>query len=203
MTRLALRPVVLASASATRAAILSQAGIEVLRDPAGVDEDEIKRSFRGEGLDAASCATALAETKAMRVSERHSDALVIGADQMLDCAGTWFDKPRDRGEARAQLVALRGKRHELVSAVAVVRNGAVIWRLVDRSRLTMRAFSDRFLDAYLAALGDDALAAVGVYQLEGLGAQLFERIEGDYFSILGLPLLPLLDFLRGHGVVLP
>jgi len=203
MTGLALRPVVLASASATRAAILAQAGIEVLRDSAGVDEDEIKRSFRREGRDAASCAAALAETKAMRVSERHSDALVIGADQMLDCAGTWFDKPRDRGEARAQLAALRGKRHELVSAVAVVRNGAVIWRLVDRPRLTMRAFSDRFLDAYLAALGDDALAAVGVYQLEGLGAQLFERVEGDYFSILGLPLLPLLDFLRGHGVVLP
>jgi septum formation protein len=121
----------------------------------------------------------------------------------LDCAGTWFDKPRDRNEARAQLVALRGKRHELISAVTVVKNGAVIWHVVDRPRLTMRSFSDRFLDAYLAALGDDALASVGVYQLEGLGAQLFERIDGDYFSILGLPLLPLLDFLRGHGVVLP
>ena len=203
MTALALKPVVLASASTTRAGILANAGLQVLRDPAGVDEDEIKRSFRREGLDAASCATALAETKAVRVSERHSDALVIGADQMLDCAGTWFDKPRNRTEARAQLVALRGNRHELVSAVAVVRNGAVIWRLVDRPRLTMRTFSDRFLDAYLAALGDDALASVGVYQLEGPGAQLFERIEGDYFSILGLPLLPLLDFLRGHGVVMP
>ena len=203
MSGLGLAPVVLASASTTRAAILAHAGLEVLRDSSGVDEDEIKRSFRREGLDAASCATALAETKAMRVAARHTGALVIGADQMLDCAGTWFDKPRDRDEARAQLVALRGKRHELVSAVAVVRNGAVIWRLVDRSRLTMRAFSDQFLDTYMAALGDDALASVGVYQLEGLGAQLFEKIEGDYFSILGLPLLPLLDFLRGHGVVLP
>ncbi|HET7595036.1 MAG TPA: Maf family protein, partial [Stellaceae bacterium] len=123
-------------------------------------------------------------------------------DQMLDCAGTWFDKPHDRADARAQLVALRGKRHELVSAVTVVRNGAVIWHLVDRPRLAMRAFSDDFLDTYLAALGDEALASVGVYQLEGLGAQLFERVEGDYFSILGLPLLPLLDFLRGHGVVM-
>ncbi|HKW53918.1 MAG TPA: nucleoside triphosphate pyrophosphatase [Stellaceae bacterium] len=201
MTGLGGRPVVLASASATRAAILAGAGIEVLRDPAGIDEDEIKRSFRSENLDAVACAAALAETKAMRVSARHTDALVIGADQMFDCAGTWFDKPRDRNEARAQLVALRGKRHELVSAVTVVKNGAAIWHLVDRSRLTMRVFSDKFLDAYLAALGDDALLSVGVYQLEGLGAQLFERIEGDYFSILGLPLLPLLDFLRSHGVV--
>ena len=201
MTSLGGRPIVLASASATRAAILAGAGIEVLTDPAGIDEDEIKRSFRAAGRDAAACATALAETKALRVSARHTDALVVGADQMLDCAGTWFDKSRDRSEARAQLIALRGKRHELVSALAVVRNGAPIWRLVDRPRLTMRAFSDRFLEAYLAALGDDALASVGVYQLEGLGAQLFERIEGDYFSILGLPLLPLLGFLRGHGVV--
>jgi septum formation protein len=203
MSGLGLAPVVLASASATRAAILAHAGLEVLRDSSGVDEDEIKRSFRREGLDAASCATALAETKAMRVAARHTGALVIGADQMLDCAGTWFDKPRDRDEARAQLLALRGKRHELVSAVAVVRNGAVIWRLVDRSRLTMRAFSDAFLDTYIAALGDDVLSSVGVYQLEGLGAQLFDKIEGDYFSILGLPLLPLLDFLRGHGAVMP
>jgi septum formation protein len=203
MSGLGLAPVVLASASATRAAILAHAGLEVLRDSSGVDEDEIKRSFRREGLDAASCATALAETKAMRVASRHTGALVIGADQMLDCAGTWFDKPRDRDEARAQLLALRGKRHELVSAVAVVRNGAVIWRLVDRSRLTMRAFSDVFLDTYIAALGDDVLSSVGVYQLEGLGAQLFDKIDGDYFSILGLPLLPLLDFLRGHGAVMP
>ena len=202
MSVLGVRPIVLASASATRAAILAGAGIEVLLDPAGIDEDEIKRSFRADGLDAAACAMALADTKAMRVSARHTDALVVGADQMLDCAGTWFDKPRDRVEARAQLVALRGKRHELVSAGTVVKNGAVIWRLIDRPHLTMRAFSDRFLDAYLAALGDDALASVGVYQLEGLGAQLFERIDGDYFSILGLPLLPLLDFLRGHSVVL-
>jgi septum formation protein len=202
MTGLRGRPIVLASASATRAAILAGAGIEVLRAPAGIDEDEIKRSFRAAGRDATACARALAETKAIRVSARHSDMLVVGADQMLDCAGTWFDKARDRSEARAQLVALRGKRHELVSAVTVVKNGAVIWQLVDRPRLTMRDFSDGFLDAYLAALGDEALRSVGVYQLEGLGAQLFERIEGDYFSILGLPLLPLLDFLRGHGVVL-
>jgi septum formation protein len=194
-------PLVLASASATRAAILTNAGLTLHTDPPGVDEEEVKASFRHEGHDAASCATALAEAKAIRVSQRHEDSLVIGADQMLDCEGTWFDKPRDRSTARAQLVALRGKRHDLVSAVVVACNGAMLWHLVDRPRLTMRPFSDQFLDDYLAAIGDDVLASVGAYQLEGRGVQLFERIEGDYFSILGLPLLPLLDFLRGHGVV--
>ncbi|HEX7969458.1 MAG TPA: Maf family protein [Stellaceae bacterium] len=203
MSTLALKPVVLASASAARAAMLANAGLEVGREPAGIDEDEVKLSFRREGIDAARCATALAEAKAMRVSERHVGTLVIGADQMLDCSGTWFDKPRDLDEARVQLAALRGKRHELVTAAAVVQNGAVIWRRVERPRLTMRDFSDQFLDCYLAAAGDDALGTVGAYRLEGLGVQLFSRIEGDYFSILGLPLLALLDFLRGRGVVLP
>jgi len=201
MSALAAAPVVLASASAVRAALLEQAGVSVRRDPAGIDEDEVKASFRGEGLDAASCATALAEAKAARVSQRHADALVIGADQMLVLGARWFDKPRDLADARAQLQALRDQRHELVTAAAVARNGAVIWRLVDRPALIMRGFSDAFLDAYLAAVGDEALGVVGAYRLEGLGVQLFARIEGDYFSILGLPLLPLLEFLRGHGVV--
>lgn len=201
MSTLAAAPVVLASASAVRATLLEQAGIPVRRDPAGIDEDEVKASFRGEGRDAGSCATALAEAKAARVSQRHSGAMVIGADQMLVLGPRWFDKPRDLAEARAQLQALRGQRHELVTAVAVALNGAVIWRRVNCPALTMRGFSDAFLDAYLAAIGDDALNVVGAYRLEGLGIQLFDRIDGDYFSILGLPLLPLLDFLRGHGVV--
>lgn len=195
------QPIVLASASVARARLLADAGIPVLRDPAALDEDEIKTSFRKAGLDVESCALALAENKASRVSLRHPDALVIGADQMLECGGAWFDKPRDRGQARAQLAALRGRQHELISAVAVARNGAVLWRTIDRPRLTLRAFSDTFLDAYLAAMGDAALHSVGAYQIEGLGAQLMARIEGDYFAILGLPLLPLLDFLRDQGVV--
>ena len=203
MSTLALEPVVLASASAARAEMLANAGLEIGRDPAGIDEDEVKRSFRRECIDTVSCATALAEAKAMRVSERHTGTLVIGADQMLDCAGTWFDKPRDLNEVRIQLAALRGRQHELVTAAAVVQNGAVIWRRVERPRLTMRDFSDQFLERYLAAVGDDALGTVGAYRLEGLGVQLFSRIEGDYFSILGLPLLALLDFLRGRGVVPP
>jgi septum formation protein len=196
-------PVVLASASAIRAELLMRAGVVVIRDAAGVDEAEVKRSFQREGLDAARCAEALAAAKATRVAGRHIGALVIGADQILDSAGTWFDKPGDRAEARAQLIALRGKRHELATAVVVAQNGAVLWRHVERPRLAMRDFSDRFLDDYLETLGDDALAAVGAYQIESRGVQLFARIEGDYFAILGLPLLPLLDFLRGHGVVLP
>jgi septum formation protein len=174
----------------------------VIRDAAGVDEAEVKRSFQREGLDATRCAEALATAKATRVSGRHIGALVIGADQILDCAGAWFDKPVDRADARAQLIALRGKRHELATAVVVAQNGAVLWRHVERPRLAMREFSDRFLDDYLETLGDDVLTAVGAYQIESRGAQLFARIDGDYFAILGLPLLPLLDFLRGHGVVL-
>jgi septum formation protein len=201
MTILSRRAVMLASASIARAKLLEQAGIEVIRDPAGIDEAAVKTSFRKEGLDAASCATALAETKAVRVSARHAEALVIGADQILVHDERWLDKPRDKPEARAQLASLRGCRHELVTSVAVAQNGAAIWREVDRAFLYMRAFSDEFLEAYLAAAGDEVLASVGAYQLEGLGAQLFARIDGDYFSILGLPLLPLLEFLRGHGVV--
>jgi septum formation protein len=195
-------PVVLASASAIRAELLIRAGLAVERDAAGIDEAEVKRSFRREGLSAARCAEALAIAKATRVGTRHPGALVIGADQLLDCGGTWFDKPRDLAEARAQLQALRGKSHELATAVVVGQNGAVLWQHVERPRLVMRDFSDQFLDEYLAALGDDLLTAVGAYQLEGRGVQLFARIEGDYFAILGLPLLPLLDFLRGHHAVL-
>jgi septum formation protein len=195
-------PVVLASSSAIRAELLMRAGVAIIRDAAGVDESEVKRSFQREGLDAARCAEALAAAKATRVAQRHPDALVIGADQILDLAGTWFDKPRDLADARAQLEALRGKRHELATAVVVARNGAVLWQHVERPRLAMRDFSDRFIEDYLAALGDDVLTVVGAYRLEGEGVQLFARIEGDYFAILGLPLLPLLDFLRGHRVVL-
>jgi septum formation protein len=192
---------VLASGSAIRADLLRRAGVDFAVETAAVDEAAIKQSFHAERLPAADCAVALAEAKASRVSRRHPGALVIGADQMLVCDGAWYDKPRDRAAARDELRSLRGKRHELVGAVCVVRDGERLWHFVDRSSLTMRDFSDKFLDDYLAAVGDAALGAVGAYHLEGLGVQLFARIEGGYFAILGLPLLPLLDFLRGHGVV--
>jgi nucleoside triphosphate pyrophosphatase len=194
-------PLVLASSSATRARLLADAGLPILVDPAAVDEEEIRASFLAEGRDAAACAAALAEAKAMRVSARHTGALVVGADQILECGGRWLEKPGDLEAARAQLRLLRGKRHALVTAAAVVQNGALIWHAIDRAHLTMRAFTDRFLDDYVATGGSELLNSVGAYQLEGLGARLFERVEGDFFTILGLPLLPLLDFLRGHGTL--
>lgn len=193
--------VVLASASRTRAALLQNAGIACLAEAATIDEDELKLSLRREGVSAAKAAETLAELKAVKVSRRHPDALVIGADQLLECGREWFDKPADLGRARTHLAALRGKSHDLISAVVVVREGTRLWHHVDRARLHMRAFSDAFLDEYLSKAGTAACESVGAYQLEGLGAQLFSRVEGDYFTVLGLPLLPLLDFLRNHGVV--
>jgi septum formation protein len=201
MSLLATRPVVLASASAARRALLTGAGLDVLRDPANIDEAAVKAAFRRECLGATNCAQALAEAKAKNVSPRHPGAVVIGADQLLVADERWFDKPSSLVEGRMQLLALRGREHELVTAVCVVCDGAALWRFVDRPRLVMRSFSEAFLETYLAAAGDDLLSSVGAYRLEGPGAQLFASIDGDYFSILGLPLLPLLDFLRAQGVL--
>ena len=195
--------VVLASASITRAEMLRRAGVSCTIDPARVDEEEVKRGMRGSGATAADLAETLAELKARKISARHAGALVVGADQVLDCQGQWFDKPVDRAAARAQLLALRGKMHELVSCVCVLRDGERLWHHIGRARLTIRPFSEAFLDDYLDQVGDAVLQSVGAYQLEGRGAQLFSRIDGDYFTILGLPLLPLLDFLRNHGVIRP
>ena len=192
---------ILASSSRTRAALLGDAGVKVTRDPPRIDETEIKAFNRRKGAEAGVCAMALAEAKALTVAARHPDALVIGADQVLNCGGVWLDKPRGRAEAREQLAMLRGQSHELATAVCVARGANVIWHDLERPRLTMRRFSDSFLNAYIAGLGRDDLGAVGAYRLEGPGIQLFERIEGDYFAILGLPLLPLLAFLRDQGAL--
>lgn len=193
--------VILASASSSRAAVLRNAGVSIDCDPASIDEDAVKESFRKDNGSAAQVAEALAELKAQRVSQRHKGALVIGADQMLRCGGVWFDKPVDLDHARGHLMALRGKTHELIAAVCVARDGQCMWRHLESARLTVRPFSDAFLDEYIEAVGEAACLSVGAYQLEGRGAQLFSRIEGDYFTILGLPLLPLLGFLGNHGVV--
>jgi septum formation protein len=189
-------PVVLASASAARKAMLERAGVSVVAQAAAVDEEEIKHSFRAAGLKADEVSEALGELKAMRVASRHPGHLVLGADQMLDCGGEWFDKPADREEAKRHLQALRGKSHRLVSTVVAVMNGQRHWHHTDSATLTMRNLSDDFIDRYLDEMGDAVLSSVGAYQLEGLGAQLFNRIEGDYFTILGMPLLPVLDYLR-------
>jgi septum formation protein len=193
--------VVLASASAARAQLLRNAGLAFEQVTAAVDETEIKAAMRADGADAASVAMALAETKAVRVSMRDADALVIGADQMLEFEGQWFDKPTDRGSARQQLIALRGRSHRLISAACVLRAGRRLWGRAEHATLLMRSFSDDFLEAYLDATGEAATGSVGAYQVERLGVQLFARIDGDYFVILGLPLLPLLDFLRAHRVL--
>jgi septum formation protein len=192
---------VLASASASRASILRSAGLDVATEPATIDEATIKESLRHEGAESDHVAEVLAELKAKRVSERFFDAFVIGADQVLDCEGAWYDKPGNPDDARQQLKALRGKTHELISAVCIVRGGVRLWHHTARARMTMRDFSDGFVEEYLSAVGAEVCRSVGSYQLEGRGVQLFSRIEGDYFTILGLPLLPLLDFLRAHGVV--
>jgi septum formation protein len=197
----AATPVVLASASPARAALLRAAGIPILVDAAAIDESEVKVSLQAARAEPAAIAEALAELKAQRVSRRHAGNLVIGADQVLDCEGVLFDKPADLAAARSQLLALRGRRHQLVSAAVLVRGGQRLWHHVARADLTMREFSTDFLDRYLRSAGGVALSSVGAYQLEGAGAQLFASIDGDYFTILGLPLLPLLGILREHGVL--
>jgi septum formation protein len=194
------RTVILASASKSRANLLRAAGVNVEIEPAHADEEAVKNALKAEGATAAQCAETLAELKAVQVSQRHDNALVIGADQMLECEGVWFDKPADISGARNHLVTLRGKTHVLPTAVCVALNGARIWHHVATPRLTVRSYSDAFIDDYLKIAGTAVLSSVGAYQLEGLGAQLFSKIEGDFFTILGLPLLPLLAFLREHEV---
>ncbi len=189
-------PLILASSSPTRRRLLADAGLEFQVEPAHLDERAIKCRSRALGDSAAACALALAEAKARQVAAARSHALVIGADQILVCGGDWFDKPLGLADARVQLLALRGRTHELLTAACVVQKQGMMWHTVTSARLTVRNFSDAFLDAYLGADGSAILGSVGSYRLEGRGIQLFARIEGDYFAILGLPLLELLGFLR-------
>jgi septum formation protein len=191
---------ILASASQVRARLLTNAGVDFTVDVAAVDEDAIKESMQADAAPARDIADALAELKALRVSARHPDAYVIGADQILGLGRETFDKPVGMGGARRHMEKLRGQEHRLVTAACVVRNGQPLWRHIEIPRLTMRNFSDEFLEDYLEKSGEKILGAVGAYLLEDRGAQLFSKVEGDYFSILGLPLLQLLDFLREHGV---
>lgn len=195
--------VILASSSQSRVKLLTDAGLEFDHVAPNVDEEEVKLSLQAAGASAAETAIALAELKALRVSRECPEHYIIGADQMLECGGIWFDKPADMTHARAHLSALRGKTHTLQNAVCVAKGNAIIWHHVNEANLSVRKFSDEFLDSYLEAAGSDILHSVGAYQLEAMGAQLFNKVEGDFFSILGLPLLPLLDFLRGHRIVLP
>ena len=187
-------PLVLASKSTARLALLAAAGIAVEVLPADIDERGVEAKAAAQ--DAGAVAALLAREKARAVAAQRPGRLVLGADQTLALGARRFSKPNDRAAAGEQLRALRGKTHALHSAVTVMRDGDVLFEYADAARLTMRLFSDKFLEEYLDAAADAVTASVGGYQLEKPGIQLFDRIEGDYFTILGLPLLPLLDFLR-------
>lgn len=192
-------PLVLASGSAVRRAVLEAAGIPLEMSPADVDERAIEKELGPAGPK--DVATLLARRKAIAVAARMSGRIVLGADQTLALGTRRFSKPADRAQAREQLLALRGRMHSLHSAVAVVRDGTVLHESIAMARLTMRSFSEAFLERYLDAAGDAVTASVGAYQLERTGVHLFERVEGDHFTILGLPLLPVLGFFRQQGFV--
>jgi septum formation protein len=192
--------VVLASQSSARRAVLQGAGVPFEATVSGVDEEALKTRLLAQGYGPRGVAEALAEEKALTVSRARS-GLVIGADQTLELEGGLYDKVATLDEARERLRRLRARPHHLHSAVVLAQDGKIVWRETESATLTMRAFTDGFIDAYLAAEGDAALGSVGCYRLEGMGAQLFEQIEGDYFAILGLPLLGLLGVLRREGVL--
>jgi septum formation protein len=193
---------ILASASTSRRALLTAAGLSFAVQPAPIDEAAAKRSARASGATAAEAALLLADLKARHVAQAAPDAMVIGADQILVCDGAWFDKPPDIAAAREQLRTLRGRSHELATAVVCQAGQTRVWHHIAQPHLTMRDASDAFIDAYLQAEGDDVTGTVGAYRLEGRGAHLFIRVEGEHSAVLGLPLLPLLAFLRQHGVLM-
>jgi len=195
-------PLILASGSKSRARVLEAAGLAFIVEPPGLDEAVMRQAVGGKGsLSPHDVAEVLARAKAEAVSDLAPKAYVIGGDQVLALGNTIFSKPDSMEAARRQLLDLSGKTHKLHTAVAVATNGEAIWAETTIATLTMRKLSPEFIGRYLAAAGDEVLGSVGAYQLEALGVQLFEKIDGDYFSILGLPLIPLLDTLRREGVI--
>ena len=194
-------PLILASRSIARAELLARARVPFEVAAAAVDEAAIKQGMAAEGASARDVADALAEVKARRVASRHPDRLVLGADQVLVADGRIHDKPADRAEARAQLLALGGRSHQLLSAAVVFEDGRPVWRHVGRADLTMRPLGAAFVEHYLDTEGDAVLGSVGAYRIEEGGAVLFSQVRGDVFTIMGLPLLELLAFLRTRGIV--
>ncbi|RVT99452.1 septum formation protein Maf [Rhodovarius crocodyli] len=194
-------PLVLASQSSARRGLLAAAGLRFTAEAAHVDEDALKAAARAEEYSPEDAAVLLADAKAERISRRRPEALVLGADQILECEGSWFDKPADMAGAAAHLRALSGKRHRLVNGIVAFRGGSRIWTHLDSPKLWVRPLSETFIEEYLALEGEAVLSSVGAYRLEGPGIQLFDRIEGEHSSILGLPMLAVLGFLRQQGVL--
>lgn len=191
----------MASGSAARRGLLQQAGLIFDVIPADIDESIIKNKAAQDGLSAAHAAGVLAAAKARLVSQAHPDCLVVGADQILVCEDVWFDKPRNMAEAGVHLRTLRGKTHALETSICVYRDGALMWQHHETPLLTMRSFTNRFLQDYLDQEREALCTTVGAYRLEGLGIQLFDQIAGEHSAILGLPLLPLLQFLRDQNIL--
>jgi septum formation protein len=195
-------PLILASGSQARARLLEAAGLAFIVEPPGLDEGTMRQALSGDGsLNASDIAEVLARAKAEAVSEIAAGAFVIGADQVLATGDRILGKPESMEAAREELLDLGGKVHTLHTSVALATNGEAVFAHTELSTLTMRKLTPQFIGHYLAAVGEEALTSVGAYQLEGFGIQLFDKIDGDYFSILGLPLLPLLGALRQHGVI--
>ena len=193
------QPLVLASTSEIRQTLLRNAGLDFVVVPARVDEETVRNSMLAEDASPRDIADALAELKATKVSQKHPEALVIGCDQVLNLQGRLLSKPTTPEEVRAQLGDMRGKRHDLLSAAVICEGGKPIWRHVGVVRMTMRAFSDAYLDDYIARNWESIRHSVGAYKLEEEGVRLFSRVEGDYFTVLGLPLLNLLSYLTLRG----
>ena len=193
---------ILASASLSRRSLLAAAGLSFEVRPAEIDEAAVKRAARNEGASAEMTALLLADRKAQSIALRVPEALVIGADQILVCEGVWFDKPADTAAARTQLQALRGRSHMLATAVVCRRGDIRLWHTIATPHLTMRDFSDRFLNCYLAVEAERVAGSVGGYRLEGRGIQLFDAVEGEYMAVLGLPLQALLSFLRSNQILM-
>ena len=195
------RKVVLASGSITRRRMLQRVGLDLIVVTSNLDESLIKLAAKANKAEPSNLAVQLAEAKATAVEPDYRNHWIIGADQVLACGDIWLDKAHNREEARKTLELLSGRYHELHTAACVMRDAIVHWRYVDTAKLWMRSLSRDFIEGYLDRVGDEVLSSVGCYQIERLGAKLFDRVQGDHFSIQGMPLLPLLAFLRSQGLM--